>query len=45
MLERSDATPSGRVGTEPQDEELRRLAALVLMVYIAEDGIRRYLNN
>jgi hypothetical protein len=45
MLERSDATPSGRVGTEPQDEELRRLAALALMVYVAEDGIRRYSNN
>jgi hypothetical protein len=37
----SDATPSAAVGADPQNEELRRLAALALMVYVAGDGIRR----
>jgi hypothetical protein len=41
MLEPSDATPSAAVGADPQNEELRRLAALTLMVYVAGDGIRR----
>jgi hypothetical protein len=41
MLEPSDATPSAAVEADPQNEELRRLAALTLMVYVAGDGIRR----
>jgi hypothetical protein len=41
MLEPSDATPSAAVKADPQNEELRRLAALTLMVYVAGDGIRR----
>jgi hypothetical protein len=41
-LERSDTTSAGvGVGTEPQNEERRRLAALALMVYGSGDGIRR----
>jgi hypothetical protein len=41
VLEQSDATASAADGTEPQNEERRRLAALALMVYVAGDGIRR----
>jgi hypothetical protein len=41
VLEQSDATPSAAVEADPQNEELRRLAALTLMVYVAGDGIRR----
>ena len=41
VLEQSDATPSAAVLADPQNEELRRLAALALMVYVAGDGIRR----
>jgi hypothetical protein len=41
MLEASDATPSAAIGADAQNEELRRLAALTLMVYVAGDGIRR----
>jgi hypothetical protein len=37
MLEQSDATPSEAVVADPQNEELRRLAALALMVYVAGD--------
>jgi hypothetical protein len=33
-LEGSDTTPSAGVGTEPQNEERRRLTALALMVYV-----------
>ena len=42
-LERSDTIASAGVGTgtEPQNEERRRLAALALMVYVTGDGIRR----
>jgi hypothetical protein len=40
-LERSDTPASAGVGTEPQNEERRRLAALALMVYVTGDGIRR----
>jgi len=40
-LERSDTTASAGVGTEPQNEERRRLATLALMVYVSGDGIRR----
>jgi hypothetical protein len=41
MLEQSGFNPSARIGTDPQNEEVRRLAALALMVYVAGDGIRR----
>jgi hypothetical protein len=37
----SDATPSAAVGADPQNEELRRLTAVALMVYVTGDGIRR----
>jgi hypothetical protein len=40
MLE-SRVNPSTRIGTDAQNEEVRRLAALALMVYVAGDGIRR----
>jgi hypothetical protein len=38
MLEQSDATPSAAVVADPQNEELRRLAALAFVVYVAGDG-------
>jgi hypothetical protein len=41
MLEPSDATLSAGTRTEPQNEELRRLTALALIVYGTGDGIRR----
>jgi hypothetical protein len=41
MLEQSDLTPSVGIGTDAQNEEDRRLAALALMVYATGDGIRR----
>ena len=41
MLEQSGVNPSARIGTEAQNEEVRRLAALALKVYVTEDGIRR----
>jgi hypothetical protein len=41
MLEQSGVNPSARIGTDAQNEEVRRLAALALMVYVAGDGIRR----
>ena len=41
MLEQSSVNPSARIGIDAQNEEVRRLAALALMVYVAGDGIRR----
>jgi hypothetical protein len=41
MLEPFDATLSAATRTEPQNEELRRLTALALIVYVTGDGIRR----
>lgn len=41
MLEQSGVNPSARIGTEAQNEEVRRLAALAVMVYVTGDGIRR----
>jgi hypothetical protein len=41
MLEQSGVNPSARIETDVQNEEVRRLAALALMVYVAGDGIRR----
>ena len=42
VLESSDGTSAGRIGTEAQnEEEVRRLAALALIVYVTGDGIRR----
>jgi hypothetical protein len=39
IVEPSDATPSPRVGADPENEELRRLTALALIVYLVGDGI------
>jgi hypothetical protein len=41
LLERSDAAPSAGVGADLENEELRRLTALALMVYAAGNGIKR----
>ena len=41
MREESDATPLLGIGADPQNEELRQLTAVALMVYVAGDGIRR----
>lgn len=42
MLEQSGVTPSVvGIGTDAQNKEDRRLAALALMVYATGDGIRR----
>jgi hypothetical protein len=41
LLEGSDTAPSLELGADPQNEEVRRLTALALMVYVAGDGIRR----
>jgi hypothetical protein len=41
VLEQSDATPSPGIAVDPEDEELRRLTALALMIYATGDGIRR----
>ncbi len=41
MLEQSGVNPSARIGTEAQNEEVRRRAALAVMVYVTGDGIRR----
>ena len=41
VLEQSDATPSPVIAVDPEDEELRRLTALALMIYATGDGIRR----
>jgi hypothetical protein len=40
-LEQFDAMPSAAIGADPQNEELRRLTAVALMVYVTGDGIRR----
>src|SRR5688572_17107285 len=34
VLEQSDATPSPSIGADPQNEELRRLTAVALMIYV-----------
>jgi hypothetical protein len=41
VLEQSDAAPSPGIAVDPEDEELRRLTALALMIYATGDGIRR----
>lgn len=41
MLEHATADPLAKTGTDPQNEEVRRLAALALMVYVAGNGIKR----
>ena len=43
MLEQADLTsPAARIGADDQNEEgVRRLAALALIVYVTGDGIRR----
>jgi hypothetical protein len=41
LLEPSDTPPSPGGGADPQNEELRRLTALALMVYAAGNGIKR----
>jgi hypothetical protein len=41
LLEGSDTAPSLELRADPQKEELRRVTALALMVYLAGDGIRR----
>ena len=43
MLEQADVTsPAARIGADGQnEEEVRRLAALALIVYVTGDGIRR----
>ena len=43
IVEPPDATPLPGVGADPQNEELRRLTALALMVYL--DGDRRRSSN
>jgi hypothetical protein len=40
LLERSDTAPLPELGADPQNEELRRVTALALMVHLAGDGIR-----
>jgi hypothetical protein len=41
LLEGSDTAPSLELGADPQNEELRRVTALALMVCLAGDRIRR----
>jgi hypothetical protein len=41
MLEQSRVGSSSGLGPEAHNEEVRRLAALALLVYVNEDGIRR----
>jgi hypothetical protein len=41
VLERSDTAQSPEPGADPQNEELRRLTPLALMVYVVGNGIKR----
>jgi hypothetical protein len=41
MLEKSSVNPSNTIGIDARNEEVRRAAALALMVYVAGNGARR----